>query len=55
MLFRSFAERTDPSMSASAIAAQLNQRFAAIDEAFVAVFPPPPIQGLVYKFFCNSI
>jgi len=41
-----FAERTDPSMSASAIAAQLNQRFAAIDEAFVAVFPPPPIQGL---------
>jgi multidrug efflux pump len=29
-----------------AIAAQLNQRFAAIDEAFVAVFPPPPIQGL---------
>ena len=33
-------------MSAHAIAAQLNQRFAAIDEAYVAVFPPPPIQGL---------
>ena len=29
-----------------AIAAQLNQRFTAIDAAFVAVFPPPPIQGL---------
>ncbi|GEB73113.1 AcrAB-TolC-like efflux pump [Pseudoalteromonas carrageenovora] len=42
----SFDERTDPSKSAMAIAAQLNQRFAAIDEAFVAVFPPPPIQGL---------
>ncbi|MCP4058806.1 MAG: efflux RND transporter permease subunit, partial [Pseudoalteromonas sp.] len=41
-----FDKRTDPSQSAMAIAAQLNQRFAAIDEAFVAVFPPPPIQGL---------
>ncbi|TWX53408.1 efflux RND transporter permease subunit [Colwellia hornerae] len=41
-----FALRTDPSKSAMAIAAQLNQRFTAIDEAFVAVFPPPPIQGL---------
>jgi multidrug efflux pump len=41
-----FALRTDPSRSAMAIAAQLNQRFTAIDEAFVAVFPPPPIQGL---------
>lgn len=41
-----FEERQDPSMSAMAIAAQLNQKFAAIDEAFVAVFPPPPIQGL---------
>ena len=42
----SFTDRTDPSKSAMAIAAQMNQRFAAIDEAFVAVFPPPPIQGL---------
>ncbi|ALQ10193.1 MULTISPECIES: efflux RND transporter permease subunit [Pseudoalteromonas] len=41
-----FEDRADPSKSAMAIAAQLNQRFAAIDEAFVAVFPPPPIQGL---------
>ncbi|QCU76705.1 efflux RND transporter permease subunit [Pseudoalteromonas distincta] len=42
----SFDKRSDPSQSAMAIAAQLNKRFAAIDEAFVAVFPPPPIQGL---------
>lgn len=42
----SFENRTDPSQSAMAIAAQLNQKFMAIDEAFVAVFPPPPIQGL---------
>jgi multidrug efflux pump len=41
-----FSMRTDPSQSAMAIAAQLNQRFTAIDQAFVAVFPPPPIQGL---------
>ncbi|TMO57149.1 efflux RND transporter permease subunit [Pseudoalteromonas phenolica] len=41
-----FSERNDPSLSAFAIAMQLNQRFAAIDEAFVAVFPPPPILGL---------
>ncbi len=42
----SFEDRTDPSLSAFAIAARLNQEFAAIDEAFVAVFPPPPILGL---------
>ncbi|MEJ6123442.1 efflux RND transporter permease subunit [Vibrio sp. 2-Bac 85] len=41
-----FSERTDPSRSAMAIAGKLNQQFTAIDEAFVAVFPPPPIQGL---------
>ena len=40
-----FTDRQDPSKSAMAIAAQLNQRFTAIDAAFVAVFPPPPIQG----------
>ncbi|WP_286238560.1 efflux RND transporter permease subunit [Neptuniibacter halophilus] len=41
-----FAERGAPALSANAIAGQLNGRFAAIDEAFVAVFPPPPILGL---------
>ena len=41
-----FSERQDPSQSAMAIAAKLNQRFTAIDAAFVAVFPPPPILGL---------
>jgi multidrug efflux pump len=41
-----FSLRSDDSKSAMAIAAQLNQRFTAIDEAFVAVFTPPPIQGL---------
>ncbi|WP_425597008.1 efflux RND transporter permease subunit [Shewanella algicola] len=41
-----FADRKDPSLSAGAIAAALNQKFAAIDGAFIAIFPPPPVQGL---------
>jgi multidrug efflux pump len=41
-----FSERTDPSLSAQAIAMQLNQKFAAIEGAFIAIFPPPPVQGL---------
>ena len=43
---KALIKRTDPSESAMAIAAELNKRFTAIDESFVAVFPPPPIQGL---------
>jgi multidrug efflux pump len=41
-----FDERTDLSMSAGAIAAELNQKFAGIEDAFIAIFPPPPVQGL---------
>ncbi|EEZ87202.1 conserved hypothetical protein [Vibrio harveyi 1DA3] len=41
-----FENRTAPSLGANAIVAALNQKFAVIDEAFVAIFPPPPIQGL---------
>ncbi len=41
-----FEERTTPELSGNAIAATLNQKFGAIDEAFVAIFPPPPVQGL---------
>ncbi|WMC12255.1 multidrug efflux RND transporter permease subunit [Oceanimonas pelagia] len=43
---KDFDERKAPSLSANAIAGQLNGQFAGIDEAFVAVFPPPPILGL---------
>src|SRR5690606_20471486 len=28
------------------IAASLNQQFAGVPEAFIAVFPPPPVMGL---------
>lgn len=41
-----FADRTDPSLSAGAIAAALNQKFASIEDAYIAIFPPPPVQGL---------
>ena len=41
-----FAERTDPSLSANAIAGALNAKYASIQEAFVAIFPPPPVMGL---------
>ena len=41
-----FAERGDASLSANAIAATLQQRYAGLKEAFVAIFPPPPVMGL---------
>ncbi|HEY3658094.1 MAG TPA: multidrug efflux RND transporter permease subunit [Steroidobacteraceae bacterium] len=41
-----FAERTAPGESAAGIAAALNQKFAAIQDAYIAIFPPPPVQGL---------
>ncbi|WP_044872924.1 efflux RND transporter permease subunit [Pseudomonas sp. LFM046] len=41
-----FDERKDPSMSAGAIAAELNKQFADIQDAYIAIFPPPPVRGL---------
>ncbi|MBC06852.1 multidrug efflux RND transporter permease subunit [Thalassospira sp.] len=41
-----FAERTSDDLSGLAIAGKLQQKFGAIDEAFVAIFPAPPVQGL---------
>ncbi|AMB84907.1 transporter [Pseudomonas agarici] len=41
-----FDERKDPSKSAGAIASALNGKFAGIQEAYMAIFPPPPVQGL---------
>jgi multidrug efflux pump len=39
-------ERKGPQMTAGGIVQALNGRFAGIQEAFVAIFPPPPVQGL---------
>src|SRR5215470_2783055 len=41
-----FAERKNADLSGPAIAMQLNQKFASIEEAFIAIFPPPPVMGL---------
>ena len=41
-----FDERKSEDLSAGAIAAALNQKFAAIQDAYIAVFPPPPVMGL---------
>jgi len=41
-----FEERKTKNLYGPAIAATLNQKFSQIQDAFVAVFPPPPVQGL---------
>ncbi|RVT48669.1 multidrug efflux RND transporter permease subunit [Rheinheimera sediminis] len=41
-----FSERGSAELSGNAIAAALNQKFAGIQDAFIAIFPPPPVQGL---------
>ncbi|WP_460043919.1 efflux RND transporter permease subunit [Pseudomonas sp. S2_H01] len=41
-----FDERKDASESAGAIAGALNGKYASIQEAYMAIFPPPPVQGL---------
>jgi multidrug efflux pump len=41
-----FEERKSNDLSAGAIASALNQQYAAIQDAFIAVLPPPPVDGL---------
>jgi multidrug efflux pump len=41
-----FEQRTSHHLSADAIAGQLNEKFGALQDANVAVFPPPPVMGL---------
>ena len=41
-----FEQRRGEALSAGAIAAALQARYSEIEEGFVAVFPPPPVQGL---------
>ncbi|OYX72141.1 MAG: multidrug efflux RND transporter permease subunit [Rhizobiales bacterium 32-66-11] len=43
---KAFEERKAPELNGGAIAMQLNQKFASISEAIIAMFPPPPVQGL---------
>jgi multidrug efflux pump len=41
-----FEERKGKELAGAAIAHQLQQEFAQIQDAFIAIFPPPPVQGL---------
>ncbi|HEY4091807.1 MAG TPA: efflux RND transporter permease subunit [Luteibacter sp.] len=41
-----FEERRAKDLSAEAIAARLNGQFASIQDAYIAIFPPPPVNGL---------
>jgi multidrug efflux pump len=41
-----FEERKRLDQSGGAIAGQLNQQFAGIQDAFIVMFPPPPVAGL---------
>ncbi|MFL6809714.1 MAG: efflux RND transporter permease subunit, partial [Bradyrhizobium canariense] len=41
-----FDERKSPALSGNAIAADLNKKYSGIQEAFIAMFPPPPVNGL---------
>jgi len=41
-----FSERTSPDLSGFAIAQKLQGKYAGVKDAFIAIFPPPPVQGL---------
>ncbi|PKO66999.1 MAG: multidrug efflux RND transporter permease subunit [Betaproteobacteria bacterium HGW-Betaproteobacteria-16] len=41
-----FAERKRDDQSGGAVAGQLNQAYGEIQDAFVVMFPPPPVAGL---------
>jgi multidrug efflux pump len=41
-----FAERQNADQSGAAVAGQLNQAYGEIQDAFVVMFPPPPVAGL---------
>jgi multidrug efflux pump len=46
LALKPFDERQAKGTSANEIAAILNQKYAAIKGAYIAVFPPPPVLGL---------
>src|SRR4051812_11651731 len=41
-----FEQRKRADQSGGAVAGQLNQAFGAVQDAFIVMFPPPPVQGL---------
>jgi multidrug efflux pump len=45
-MLKPFEERKRDDQSGIAVAGQLNQAFGGIQDAFIVMFPPPPVQGL---------
>jgi multidrug efflux pump len=43
---KSFEERETPDLTGFAIAGKLNQKYAALSNAYIAIFPPPPVRGM---------
>ncbi|WP_077035327.1 efflux RND transporter permease subunit [Pelomonas sp. KK5] len=43
---KDFDQRKGKALSAGAIAQSLNQQYGQIQDAFIVMFPPPPVQGL---------
>ncbi len=43
---KGFDQRKTPELSGPAIARQLQKEFNEIQDGFIAIFPPPPVQGL---------
>jgi multidrug efflux pump len=41
-----FEQRKTPDLSGIAIAHKLQQKYGGVKDAFIAIFPPPPVQGL---------
>lgn len=46
LTLKPFEERTSDDLSAAAIAQKLQMKYGGLKEAFVAIFPPPPVNGL---------
>ncbi|RCS23218.1 AcrB/AcrD/AcrF family protein [Phyllobacterium salinisoli] len=46
VMLKPFEERKTPDLSGGAVAMALNQKFAGIQDAFIAMFPPPPVMGM---------
>ncbi len=45
-MLKPFDERKNADQSGAAVAAQLNAAYGSIQDAFIVMFPPPPVQGL---------
>jgi multidrug efflux pump len=41
-----FEERNSPELSGFAVSQKLQAKYAGVEDAYIAIFPPPPVQGL---------